>query len=109
MADSCCGGLTVAEFDGLFDAEETGVRENDDDAEGNVGDEAGLEAVERVEEVAEVGVEEEDVVEDVVDVRDRLLPEEEFTVDNCSWINIMWSPSRIVKFNGAFPDRKSTT
>lgn len=31
------------------------------------------------------------------------------TVDSCSWINIMWSPSLIVRFNGALPDRKSLT
>lgn len=31
------------------------------------------------------------------------------TVDNCNWISIMWSPSLIVKFNGALPDRKSLT
>ncbi|KAJ4439710.1 hypothetical protein ANN_07838 [Periplaneta americana] len=31
------------------------------------------------------------------------------TVDSCSWISIMWSPSRIVRFSGAFPDRKSFT
>lgn len=34
---------------------------------------------------------------------------EEFTVDSCSWISIMWSPRRIVRFRGALPDRKSTT
>ena len=38
-----------------------------------------------------------------------LLPDAALTVDSCSWINIIWSPSRIVKFRGAFPDRKSTT
>jgi len=31
------------------------------------------------------------------------------TVDNCSWISIMWSPSLIVRFNGALPERKSLT
>lgn len=31
------------------------------------------------------------------------------TVDNCSWISIIWSPSLIVRFNGALPDRKSLT
>lgn len=31
------------------------------------------------------------------------------TVDSCSWISIMWSPRRIVRFNGAFPERKSLT
>ncbi len=34
---------------------------------------------------------------------------EELTVDSCSWISIMWSPRRIVRFRGALPDRKSTT
>ena len=32
-----------------------------------------------------------------------------FTVDSWSWISIMWSPSRIVRFSGAAPDRKSFT
>jgi hypothetical protein len=31
------------------------------------------------------------------------------TVESCSWISIMWSPSRIVRFRGAFPERKSFT
>jgi hypothetical protein len=31
------------------------------------------------------------------------------TVDNCSWMSIMWSPRRIVRFSGALPERKSTT
>ena len=31
------------------------------------------------------------------------------TADSCSWISIMWSPRRIVRFSGAFPDRKSFT
>lgn len=31
------------------------------------------------------------------------------TVDSCSWISIMWSPRRIVRFSGALPDRKSFT
>lgn len=35
--------------------------------------------------------------------------DEELTVDNCSWISIIWSPSRMVRFNGALPLRKSTT
>ena len=43
------------------------------------------------------------------DVLARLLLEDEFTVERRSWISIMWSPSRIVRFNGAFPDKKSTT
>lgn len=30
-------------------------------------------------------------------------------VDNMSWMSIIWSPNRIVKFNGALPDRKSFT
>lgn len=30
-------------------------------------------------------------------------------VDSISWISIMWSPSRIVRFRGALPDRKSFT
>ena len=38
-----------------------------------------------------------------------LLPDAAFTVDSWSCISIIWSPNRIVKFNGAFPDRKSTT
>ena len=38
-----------------------------------------------------------------------LLPDAAFTVDSWSCISIIWSPKRIVKFNGAFPDRKSTT
>jgi hypothetical protein len=36
-------------------------------------------------------------------------PLEGVTVDSCSWISIMWSPSRIVRFSGAFPDKKSFT
>ena len=31
------------------------------------------------------------------------------TVDSCSCISIMWSPSRMVRFRGALPDRKSFT
>jgi hypothetical protein len=31
------------------------------------------------------------------------------TVESCSCISIMWSPSRMVRFRGAFPDRKSFT
>jgi hypothetical protein len=31
------------------------------------------------------------------------------TVESCSCISIMWSPSRIVRFRGAFPERKSFT
>lgn len=31
------------------------------------------------------------------------------TVDSCSWISIMWSPNRIVRLSGAFPERKSFT
>ena len=45
----------------------------------------------------------------VLDVLLRLLPDEAFTVESCNWISIIWSPRRIVKFNGAFPERKSTT
>jgi hypothetical protein len=33
----------------------------------------------------------------------------ELTVDSCSWISIMWSPSLIVRLRGALPERKSTT
>lgn len=36
------------------------------------------------------------------------VPDDE-TVDSCSWISIMWSPSLIVRFSGALPDRKSLT
>ena len=38
-----------------------------------------------------------------------LLLLDELTVDSCSWISIMWSPSLMVRFNGALPDRKSIT
>jgi hypothetical protein len=31
------------------------------------------------------------------------------TVESWSWISIMWSPRRIVRFSGAAPDRKSFT
>jgi hypothetical protein len=31
------------------------------------------------------------------------------TVESCSCISIMWSPSRMVRFRGAFPERKSFT
>lgn len=31
------------------------------------------------------------------------------TVDNCSCISIIWSPSLMVRFRGAFPDKKSLT
>ena len=31
------------------------------------------------------------------------------TVESCSCISIMWSPNRIVRFKGAFPERKSFT
>jgi hypothetical protein len=30
----------------------------------------------------------------------------ELTVDSCSWISIMWSPSLIVRLRGALPERK---
>lgn len=30
-------------------------------------------------------------------------------VDNISWMSIIWSPRRIVRFSGAFPERKSFT
>ena len=65
------------------------------------------------------GVEELAVVEPIVlcdafavaelDVLLRLLPVEAFTVESCNWISIIWSPRRMVRFNGAFPERKSTT
>lgn len=45
----------------------------------------------------------------VADVLLLLFPDEALTVESCSWISIMWSPRRIVKFRGAFPERKSTT
>ena len=32
-----------------------------------------------------------------------------FTVESCSWMSIMWSPSLMVRFRGAAPDRKSLT
>jgi hypothetical protein len=42
--------------------------------------------------------------------RDDLLRfEDEFTVDSCNCISIIWSPRRIVRFRGALPLRKSTT
>ena len=31
------------------------------------------------------------------------------TVESWSWMSIMWSPSLIVRFSGAAPDRKSLT
>ena len=39
----------------------------------------------------------------------RLDDETWFTVESWSWINIIWSPSLIVKFKGAEPERKSFT
>lgn len=39
----------------------------------------------------------------------RLDEPDDDTVDSCSWMSIMWSPSLIVRFNGALPDRKSLT
>lgn len=33
----------------------------------------------------------------------------ELTVLNCNWINIIWSPKRILKFNGVLPLKKSLT
>ena len=40
---------------------------------------------------------------------DLLRFEDEFTVDSCNCISIIWSPRRIVRFRGALPLRKSTT
>lgn len=40
------------------------------------------------------------------DTTGGLVPE---TVLNCSWISIMWSPNRMLKFKGAFPHRNSFT
>ena len=49
-------------------------------------------------------------LEDEIWIVDFLLELEAwFTVDNCSWINIMWSPSLIVRLRGAAPDKKSFT
>jgi hypothetical protein len=31
------------------------------------------------------------------------------TVESCSWMSIMWSPSLMVRFSGAFPLKKSFT
>lgn len=31
------------------------------------------------------------------------------TVDSWSWMSIIWSPNRMVRFKGALPDRKSFT
>ena len=45
---------------------------------------------------------------EVVPLADRL-EELGVTVESCSWISIMWSPRRIVRFRGALPDRKSFT
>ena len=39
----------------------------------------------------------------------RLLLDDELTVDSWSWINIMWSPSLMVRLRGARPDKKSAT
>ena len=33
----------------------------------------------------------------------------ELTVESWSWMSIMWSPSLMVRFRGAAPDRKSFT
>ena len=38
-----------------------------------------------------------------------LLLAEELTVESCSWMSIMWSPSLMVRLSGALPERKSTT
>jgi hypothetical protein len=50
---------------------------------------------------------------ELVDEEELLVEDEEdnlgVTVDNCNCISIMWSPRRIVKFNGALPDKKSLT
>lgn len=54
------------------------------------------------EEVEAVAADDDDDDDDV----DPVVP---VTVLNCSWINIMWSPKRILKFNGVFPLRKSFT
>lgn len=54
-------------------------------------------------------VEEEEVEEEIeLAVVERRLVLGEI-VDSCSWISIIWSPRRIVRFRGAFPDRKSLT
>jgi len=56
-----------------------------------------------------VGVADVADVEGVAEVLGRLLFDAELTVESWSWMSIMWSPSRIVRFRGALPERKSTT
>ena len=63
------------------------------------GDMAGLElgldaADDEAEEVAD---------EDGGAVVRALLPATELTVESCSWMSIMWSPRRMVRFRGALP------
>lgn len=55
--------------------------------------------------VVEVVVVDVDVDED----DDAFLLELGVIVDSCSCINIMWSPSLIVRFKGDLPDKKSFT
>lgn len=38
-----------------------------------------------------------------------VVPEFGVTVLSCSWMSIMWSPSRMLRFSGVFPLKKSLT
>lgn len=44
-----------------------------------------------------------------VEASDEVDALDEFTVLSCNWISIMWSPRRMLRFNGVFPLRKSLT
>lgn len=59
----------------------------------------------RREEVEEERREEERVVAD----EEEEEAVEGVTVESWSWMSIMWSPRRMVRLRGAFPDRKSFT
>ena len=102
--DEVVGEVVVALGDAAADdkGEEIGL-DDADDAEEEEG-----EAV--VELDVEAGVDDDAVVAAAAaaDVLDLLLAEE-LTVDNWSWMSIMWSPSLMVRLRGALPERKSFT
>lgn len=100
-ADSEGDGLLAAAADEVVGACEWACREA-----AGAGAEADADAEAEAEEAA--GAATRDAPDVDGDAPDRR-PPLGVTVDSCSWISIMWSPRRIVRFSGALPDRKSFT
>lgn len=88
----------------------TALRRVPADRMGRDADDAGPEEVDgEAEEPGTTRLDALDVDEDPAEALARVRDTWGDTVDSCSWISIMWSPNRIVRLSGAFPERKSFT